>query len=165
MFLIYASLGQFALTNSDGTNGQIIGYLIIVFACLFIFVFAATWGPMAWTVISEIFPSQFRSVGISLSCTSVWIFNFYIAFSTSFVVNAIGFAYGYFFAARTLEEIDTMFLLAIKPWKSSKWVSPSAEESGDADRRRLSAAGKLPMREKSRQGSLSGDAIHAEDVA
>ncbi|USW58232.1 Putative major facilitator, sugar transporter, major facilitator superfamily [Septoria linicola] len=99
MFLIYASLGQFALTNSDGTNDQIIGYLMIVFACLFIFVFAATWGPMAWTVISEIFPSQFRSVGISLSCTSVWIFNFYIAFSTSFVVNAIGFAYGYFFAA------------------------------------------------------------------
>jgi SP family sugar:H+ symporter-like MFS transporter len=50
-FLIYASLGQFALNPSGDTsdfsqNNQTVGYLMIVFACLFIFSFAATWGPM-----------------------------------------------------------------------------------------------------------------------
>lgn len=47
-FLIYASLGQFALPPADGSEGNnnTIGYLMIVFACLFIFCFAATWGPM-----------------------------------------------------------------------------------------------------------------------
>jgi SP family sugar:H+ symporter-like MFS transporter len=29
---------------------------------------------------------------------------------------------------RTLEEIDTMYILHMKPWESSKWVAPLPEE-------------------------------------
>ena len=29
---------------------------------------------------------------------------------------------------RTLEEIDTMYILHVKPWESSKWVAPPPEE-------------------------------------
>lgn len=29
---------------------------------------------------------------------------------------------------RTLEEIDTMYLSKLKPWKSSKWVAPPPHE-------------------------------------
>jgi SP family sugar:H+ symporter-like MFS transporter len=47
-FLIFASLGHFALPNDDGTSNQGIGYAMIVFACLFISAFAMTWGPIVW---------------------------------------------------------------------------------------------------------------------
>jgi len=29
---------------------------------------------------------------------------------------------------RTLEEIDTMYLLNVKPWQSSKWIAPPPSE-------------------------------------
>jgi SP family sugar:H+ symporter-like MFS transporter len=29
---------------------------------------------------------------------------------------------------RSLEELDSMYLLGVKPWESSKWQAPSAEE-------------------------------------
>lgn len=38
----------------------------------------------------------------------------------------------YFFViegqGRTIEEIDTMYLEHVKPWKSTKWVPPNPEE-------------------------------------
>ncbi len=43
-FLVFASCGQFALENADGTNNQSIGYVMIIFSCLFIAAFASTWG-------------------------------------------------------------------------------------------------------------------------
>jgi MFS transporter, SP family, sugar:H+ symporter len=74
------------------------------------------------------------------------LWNFLIAFFTPFIVSAIDFRYGYVFAGcnviaaliiyffviegqgRTLEEIDTMYLQGVLPWKSSKWVAPPPEE-------------------------------------
>lgn len=42
-YMVFASLGYFALENGDGTNNTTIGYVMIVFACLFIAAFASTW--------------------------------------------------------------------------------------------------------------------------
>lgn len=79
-----------------------------------------------------------------------------IAFFTPFITGDINFAYGYVFAGcnlfavffiyfflpetsgRSLEEIDTMFLLEVKPWKSSKWTPPKGEDLVTADKLRLS---------------------------
>ncbi|EME78315.1 uncharacterized protein MYCFIDRAFT_36929 [Pseudocercospora fijiensis CIRAD86] len=155
-YLVFASLGYFALEDENGNNRQSIGYVMIVFACLFIAAFASTWGPMAWAVTSEIYPSRYRSTCIAFCAASNWAFNFFIGFATPFIEADIGFSYGYLFAAfnflavlvvffflpetsgRSLEEIDTMFLLEVKPWKSSKWVAPEGENLGTADQRRLS---------------------------
>jgi MFS transporter, SP family, sugar:H+ symporter len=157
-YMVFASLGYFALENADGTNSTTIGYVMIVFACLFIAAFASTWGPMAWAVTSEIYPSRTRSVNIALSAASNWSFNFFIGFATPFITSSIGFAYGYVFAAcnflavlvvyfllpetrgRSLEEIDTMFLMKVKPWKSSKWQAPQGDDLAREDQRRLSSA-------------------------
>lgn len=52
-FLIFASLGKFALVRDDGTNNTSVGYVMIVFACLFIAAFASTWGKSASTQLSN----------------------------------------------------------------------------------------------------------------
>lgn len=69
-----------------------------------------------------------------------------IAFFTPFITGDIDFRYGYVFAAcnflgglivyffvvegqgRTLEEIDTMYIEKVLPWKSNKWVAPPPNE-------------------------------------
>lgn len=106
-----------------------------------------------------------------------------LAFFTPFITKSIQFKYGYVFAGcnlvaiaivyffviegqgRTLEEIDTMYLEKVTPWKSSKWVAPSAEEMA---RRRREAGTDLVDDEReniagrSSDGALSGD-THAAD--
>lgn len=94
---------------------------------------------------------------MALSTASNWLWNFLLAFFTPFITGAIDFRYGYVFAGtnilgglivyffviegqgRTLEEIDTMYLMGVKPWESSKWVVPNLEEMSGKMRKRLEA--------------------------
>lgn len=146
MFLIFANVGHFSLDRNDPQSTESSGTAMIVLASFFIFGFATTWGPMIWTICGELYPSRYRAKGMALSTASNWFWNFLIAFFTPFIVGDIDFLYGYVFfgcnlvaipliyffviegQGRTLEEIDTMYLLGVKPWKSSAWVPPPPEE-------------------------------------
>lgn len=101
---------------------------------------------MIWTICGELYPSRYRAKGMALSTASNWLWNFLLAFFTPFITSAIDFRYGYVFAScnvlgglliyffvmegqgRTLEEIDSMYLSNVLPWKSSEWVAPPPEE-------------------------------------
>ncbi|EXJ86564.1 MFS transporter, SP family, sugar:H+ symporter [Capronia epimyces CBS 606.96] len=146
MFMIFASVGHFSLNRDDPQSTESSGTAMIVIAAFFIFGFATTWGPMIWTICGELYPSRYRAKAMALSTASNWFWNFLIAFFTPFITHDIDFLYGYVFAGcnlvgvllvyffvmegqgRTLEEIDTMYLLGVKPWKSSSWVAPPPEE-------------------------------------
>ncbi|OOQ83430.1 High-affinity fructose transporter ght6 [Penicillium brasilianum] len=142
-FMVFASVGHFSLDQVNPESTKPAGIAMVVFACLFILGFASTWGPMVWTIIAELFPSQYRARGMSLATASNWLWNFLLAFFTPFIVSAIDFRFGYVFAGclflaaglvyfaviegqgRTLEEIDTMYLMKVKPWESSKFEFPA----------------------------------------
>jgi MFS family permease len=79
-FLVFASLGHFALENDDGTSNQGVGYAMITFACLFIAGYAMTWGPIVWAVVGEIYPSRYRAKAMALATASNWTWNFLISF-------------------------------------------------------------------------------------
>lgn len=84
--------------------------------------------------------------------------NYRFRFFTPFITGAIDFRYGYVFAGcnviagfgvyffviegqgRTLEEIDTMYLMGVKPWESSKWQVPSLDQMSGKVRQRLEEA-------------------------
>ncbi|KFA53007.1 hypothetical protein S40293_05931 [Stachybotrys chartarum IBT 40293] len=152
-FLIFASVGHFALDSDDPTRTPSAGIALIVFACLFILGYATTWGPMIWAIQAEIFPSRYRAKGMALATAANWTWNFCIGFFTPFITNDIGFALGYVFAGcnlaaaavvyffviesqgRTLEEIDTMYLEHVTPWKSASWQPPSPEDMAKIRRR------------------------------
>lgn len=145
-FMVFASVGHFSLDQNNPQNTRGAGVALIVFASLFILGFATTWGPMVWTIMAEIYPSRYRAKAMALATASNWIWNFCIAFFTPFITKAIDFRYGYVFAGcnilaaavvylfvvegqgRTLEEIDTIYIERVRPWKSSKWVAPPPEE-------------------------------------
>lgn len=143
-FIIFASLGEFALVDADGTNNAGVGGVMIAVSCLFIGAFASTWGPLIWTVVSEMYPSSHRAACMGVATCANWGFTFLIAFFTPFITKVIGYKYGYIFAGccllgclivylflieskdRTLEEIDSMYLLRVKPWASQTWTHPQA---------------------------------------
>ena len=71
-FLVFASLGHFALPDGNCGTSQGIGYAMIVFACLFISGFAMTWGPIVWAVVGEIYPTRYRAKCMALATASNW---------------------------------------------------------------------------------------------
>lgn len=67
------------------------GTCLIVFTCLYIAFFAATWGPAAWVVTGEIYPLPIRAKGVALATASNWLWNCIIAVITPYMVDS---AYG-----------------------------------------------------------------------
>ncbi|OAG07169.1 general substrate transporter [Paraphaeosphaeria sporulosa] len=150
-FIVFASLGSFALDQDNPQSTPGVGYAMIIFACFFIAGFAMTWGPIIWAVVGEIYPSRYRAKCMALATASNWTWNFLISFFTPYITGAIDYKYGYVFAAccfmgavvvyffvcethgRTLEEIDTMYILHVSPRKSKNWQPPEGEELPNLD--------------------------------
>ncbi|KAI0880167.1 general substrate transporter [Annulohypoxylon maeteangense] len=138
-FLIYAFVGHFALDSENPMNTPQAGSTLIVFSCLAIAAFAATWGPLVWAMVAELYPSRYRAPCMALATASNWFWNFMISFFTRFITDAIDYFYGLVFAGccaalivivyffvietkdRSLEEVDTMYLLHVNPIQSSHW--------------------------------------------
>ena len=146
-FLIYALVGELVL---EKTGSSAAGNVLIVFTCLFIVSFATTWGPLVWAVVAELYPARYRAPCMALATASNWLWNFLISFFTTFIVNDINYWYGLVFGGsclflagfvfffvieskdRSLEEIDTMYVLGVNPISSAKWDGskvPMDEES------------------------------------
>ncbi|KAG2413586.1 hypothetical protein HFD88_002775 [Aspergillus terreus] len=142
-FMIWASVGHFALDLANPQNTPQAGAAMIVFTCFFIVGFSTTWGPIVWSICSEMYPARYRAICIGIATAANWTWNFLISFFTPFISSSIDFAYGYVFAGccfagvlvvfffvnetqgRTLEEVDTMYVLGVKPWKSASWTPPT----------------------------------------
>ncbi|KAI0484038.1 general substrate transporter [Xylariaceae sp. FL0804] len=145
-FMVYAFVGHFALDSVNPQNTPAAGTALIVFSCLAIAAFATTWGPLVWAVVAELYPIKYRGPCMALATASNWFWNFMISFFTRFITDAIDYFYGFVFAGccaaliaivfffmmetkdRSLEEIDTMYLLHVNPIHSSKWDGSKSPE-------------------------------------
>ncbi|KAJ5887730.1 hypothetical protein N7495_007771 [Penicillium taxi] len=72
---------------TDGSDPKAVSAMI-AFICIYVFFFAATWGPGAWVVIGEIFPLPIRSRGVALSTASNWLWNCIIGVITPYMVDS-----------------------------------------------------------------------------
>jgi len=103
------------------------GWVAVVFVWFYAINFGYSWGPVAWIIISEVFPLGMRAKGVSIGGSSNWLNNFAVAVSTSPFISAtqfgafiffgavttVGVIWVYFFVpetkGRTLEEMDELF--------------------------------------------------------
>ncbi|GAA6040071.1 hypothetical protein JCM8097_004766 [Rhodosporidiobolus ruineniae] len=116
--------------SQDNEAGQ---KALVAFVCIFVAVFAATWGPGAWVVTSEIYPTSIRAKCMALSTASNWLWNFGIGYATPYLVDdkpgsaglqskvffiwggacVIGIVFVYFFIPEThkltLEQVDILY--------------------------------------------------------
>ncbi|MBD0862534.1 sugar porter family MFS transporter [Gordonia sp. zg691] len=74
------------------------GVIALIGANLFVVAFAATWGPVMWVMLGEMFPNRVRGVALGV-CTAVnWVANFTISMLFPPMTEAVGLGiiYGFF---------------------------------------------------------------------
>lgn len=80
LFMIFASIGHFVLDVEEPSNTPGPGKGMVVVACIFVTFYATTWGPIAWSIVAELFPSKYRAKGMALATASNWLWNFLIGY-------------------------------------------------------------------------------------
>ncbi len=114
------SLGTMALAFSQATaaaSGPQLegawGPIALVAANLFVVFFGASWGPLVWVLLGEIFPNSIRARALGVAAAAQWIANFVITVSfPSLSAASLPLTYGMyaFFAA-----LSFFFVLKIVP--------------------------------------------------
>ncbi len=138
------SLGTMALAFASATgSGSDIslpgawGPVALVAANVFVVSFGASWGPLVWVLLGEIFPSRIRARALGLAAAAQWIANFIITLTFPAMASAsLPLTYGMYavFAAASfffvmfkipetngmsLEQAETLFVKKPKAAKSS----------------------------------------------
>ncbi|KVH88317.1 General substrate transporter [Cynara cardunculus var. scolymus] len=87
--------------------------LVVVVVCLFVAAFGWSWGPLGWTVPSEIFPLETRSAGQSITVAVNLLFTFIIA--QSFLSLLCGLKFGLFLFFAGWITVMTVFVYVFLP--------------------------------------------------
>lgn len=87
--------------------------LVVVVICLFVAAFGWSWGPLGWTVPSEIFPLETRSAGQSITVAVNLFFTFVIA--QVFLTMLCSFKFGIFLFFAGWIVVMTIFVYMFLP--------------------------------------------------
>jgi len=159
-----------------GTTDRPAQQAAIAFVCIYIFFFASSWGPVAWVVTGELFPLKARAKCLSMTTASNWLLNWAIAYSTPYMVDAkhanlkskvffvwgtfcfICIAFVYFMIYETkglsLEQVDELYGVVTKAWKSHTFVPQISFADVDHEKNRgmsLTEIGRNQERKRSVQ--------------
>lgn len=137
-------------------NHETSGIICVSFSCVFICMFASTWGGGAWALTSDIFSIGIRQKAVSISAATNWLVNCILAFVTPYLIdtghntaalgnkiffiwggcNIIGAIFVYFIVYETqglkLEEVDYMYLHCKNAFESTKFKSHKIYYDGDS---------------------------------
>ena len=81
ILLIAGCFGMMVSHLAIGTvfyTGQSDGPLLMIFILLFIAFFAFSYGPVIWTLLSEIYPTAVRGRAMSIATLTLWVGTFII---------------------------------------------------------------------------------------
>jgi sugar porter (SP) family MFS transporter len=97
-------LAAIAFTQQQGSGDSVTlpdtyGTLALIGANLFVVAFAATWGPVMWVMLGEMFPNRIRGVALGVCTAMNWIANFAISLLFPQLSETLGLAYVYGFFA------------------------------------------------------------------
>ncbi len=67
MILAHLAIGSVFYTGQTG------GFLLMIFVALFIAFFAFSYGPVIWTLLSEIYPNAVRGRAMSIATLTLWV--------------------------------------------------------------------------------------------
>jgi SP family sugar:H+ symporter-like MFS transporter len=79
------------------------GLLALISANAYVVLFNATWGPVMWVMLGEMFPNQIRGSGLAVAGFAQWIANYGISVSFPALASSLGLVITYgFYAAMAL---------------------------------------------------------------
>lgn len=71
IIMMFALIANSILSSAHQSTA--VGYLVVLFAAIFIVGFASSWGPVVWTVCAEIYPLRERGKATGLTTMSNWM--------------------------------------------------------------------------------------------
>lgn len=105
--------------------GSTEGWVAVLALNGFVAFFAATWGPILWVLLGEMFPNKMRAAAMSVAVMANWIANFAVSMSFPGLVQiSLGLAYGLF----TIGALVSFFYV----WKYVKETKGVELEEMDA---------------------------------
>ncbi len=122
---LLVTAGAFA-TADVGPDGQVqlssaAGTLALWMANGYVVCFAATWGPVLWVLLGEMFSNRIRGAAIALATMLHWLGNFTVTITFPILLRSVGLAAAYtlyasaalisfFFVKRFVQETRNMTL-------------------------------------------------------
>lgn len=95
---MFITLGTLALCFICGTESGALrhgaGILALISANLYVTFFAATWGPVLWVMLGEMFNNRIRAVAISVCGLAQWLANFLVSWSFPVLAGEKGIGVG-----------------------------------------------------------------------
>ncbi|PRY13869.1 SP family xylose:H+ symportor-like MFS transporter [Pontibacter ummariensis] len=89
------AFGMFAIAGLS--YFEIIGIGTLVFIIIYTASFMMSWGPIAWVLISEIFPNKIRGKAVAVAVAAQWAANFFISATYPSMMEFSGaFTYGFY---------------------------------------------------------------------
>jgi hypothetical protein len=96
-------MAAIAFSQATGSGDDVIlpspwGAVALIGANLFVIFFAATWGPVMWVMLGEMFPNNMRAYALGISTAANWIANFTVTLAFPPLTRSVGlwFLYGLF---------------------------------------------------------------------
>ena len=98
---------------SAATQSDTVGYLVVLFAAIFIVGFAASWGPVVWTVCAEFYPLRERGKATGLTTMTNWFWTTIIGavFPLASTASLTG-CFAFFAGTICLGSLMVYFLMA-----------------------------------------------------
>ncbi|BDZ42334.1 MFS transporter [Paraoerskovia sediminicola] len=96
--------------NGDAQLSDAWGTAALIGANGFVVFFGATWGPVVWVLLGEMFPNRIRATALAVAAAAQWVANW--AITMTFPVFAdigLTFAYGFYTAMALLSLIFVFF--------------------------------------------------------
>jgi hypothetical protein len=71
MFIIGAVLHLHPPTNTNTVSPASIAMVVMIY--LYVIGYSASWGPIPWVYLSEIFPTRLRAYGVGMGAATQWV--------------------------------------------------------------------------------------------
>ncbi|WP_289009604.1 sugar porter family MFS transporter [uncultured Thermomonospora sp.] len=85
------------LVDGEPVLGPTAGPIALIAANLYVFSFGATWGPVVWVLLGEMFNNFIRAAALAVAAAAQWIANWLITMTfPAMAALGLGFAYGFY---------------------------------------------------------------------
>nr|WP_298894698.1 sugar porter family MFS transporter [uncultured Altererythrobacter sp.] len=100
MALSLATVAYAFSTGASGPDGTLVlpgnsGLIALIAANLYVIFFNASWGPIMWVMLGEMFPNQIRGSGLAVAGFAQWIANAIVSVSFPSLVQWPGLSMAY----------------------------------------------------------------------
>jgi SP family sugar:H+ symporter-like MFS transporter len=110
--LMAISFSQAQTSDGAVTLPQPWGIIALLAANGFVIAFGATWGPLVWVLLGEIFPNRIRAKALGVAASAQWIANFLITVSFPAISEvSLVLAYGLYAAFAFLSLVFVFFFV------------------------------------------------------